>query len=260
MPALRELQLHVMDALLSGGLAPVTELIAAPDARAERRFRVYTNTVQANFRDALQSTYPAVRRLVGEDYFRQTAREFQRHHPSRSGDLAHCGQGFPNFLAQLHPDDGFSYLADVARLEWLIQEALLAAEHASLDLDSLARVPPAAYDGLRFELHPALRLFESRYPALAIWEVNVGSDAEPPTIDLRSGGNLIAIARHRLRLQFHRLSASEHCFLDAIARGECFSAAVDRAAQSDAAFDASAALQRFVAAEAVVGFTSTVQT
>ncbi|HWS62181.1 MAG TPA: DNA-binding domain-containing protein [Steroidobacteraceae bacterium] len=260
MRSLRELQIHVMDALLGAGLAPVTALISGPRAAAERRLGVYANTVQGNFRDALQSIYPAVRRLVGEDYFRQTAREFQRRHPSRSGDLSHCGQGFPNFLAQLHPDDSFTYLADVARLEWLIQESLLAAEHASLDLESLARVPPAAYDGLRFELHPALRLFESRYPALAIWEVNVGSDAEPPTLDLRSGADLIAIARHRLRLQFHRLSAGEHCFLDAIARGECFAAAVDRAAEADAVFDASAALQRFVAAEAVVAFTSMVKT
>jgi hypothetical protein len=260
MPALRELQLHVMDALLSGGLAPVTGLIAATDAAAERRFRVYANTVQANFRDALQSTYPAVRRLVGEDYFRQTAREFQHRHPSRSGDLSHCGQGFPNFLAHLHSDDAFSYLADVARLEWLIQESLLAAEHAPLDLASLARVPPAAYDGLRFELHPSLRLFESRYPTLAIWEVNVGSDAEPPTIDLRSGGDLIAIVRHRLQLQFHRLSAGEHCFLRACTCGECFKAAVDCGREADAAFDASAALQRFVAAEAVVAFTPMVKT
>jgi hypothetical protein len=260
MPALRELQLHVMDALLSGALAPVTGLISAPHAAAERRFRIYANTVQANFRDALQSTYPAVRRLVGEDYFRQTACEFQRLHPSRSGDLSHCGEGFPNFLAHLHSDDAFSYLADVARLEWLIQESLLAAEHAPLDLESLARVPPAAYDGLRFELHPSLRLFESRYPTLAIWEVNVGSEAEPPTIDLRSGGDLIAIVRRRLQLQFQRLSAGEHCFLRAFARGECFSDAVDCGGEADAAFDASLALQRFVAAEAVVAFTSMVKT
>jgi hypothetical protein len=249
-----------MDALLSAGPAPSLKLIAGPHAGAERRFGVYASTVHANFRDALQSTYPAVRRLVGEDYFSQTARQFQRHHPSRSGDLLHCGQEFPDFLAQLHSADAFTYLADVARLEWLIQESLLAAEHAALDLASLARVPPAAYDGLCFELHPSLRLFESRYPTLAIWEVNVGSDAEPPTIDLRSDGDLIAIVRHRLQLRFHRLSAGEHCFLRAFTHGECFSAAVDCGAAADAAFDASLALQRFVAAEAVVAFTSMVKT
>jgi len=249
-----------MDALLGGGLAPVAALIAGPHALVEGRFGIYANAVHGNFRDALHSTYPAVRRLVGEDYFRQTAREFQRHHPSRSGDLVHCGQEFPNFLAKLHADDGFAYLADVARLEWLIQESLVAAEHAPLDLASLARVPPAVYDGLRFALHPTLRLFESRYPTLAIWEVNVGSDAEPPTIDLRSGGDLLAIVRHRLQLRFHRLSAGEHCFLHAVARGECFSAAVDCGGDADAAFDAAAALKRFVAAEAVVAFSPLVKT
>jgi hypothetical protein len=260
MPSLRELQVHVMDALLGAGVRPVAALIAGPGARAEQRFGVYANTVQSTFRDALRSTYPAVRRLVGDDYFRQTAWEFQRLHPSRSGDLVHCAREFPIFLAQLHSDDGFAYLADVARLEWLIQDSLLAAEHAPLDLASLARVPPAAYDGLHFELHPTLRLFESRYPALAIWDVNVGSDAEPPAIDLRSGGDLIAIVRHRLQLQFLRLSAGEHCFLHACAQGECFSAAVDRGGEADAAFDAAAVLQRFVAAEAVVAFSSMVKT
>jgi hypothetical protein len=259
-PSLRELQAQVMDALLGAMSPAVTALIAGPPARAERRFGVYANTVQGNFRDALHSTFPAVRRLVGEDYFRQTAREFQRHHPSRSGDLLHCGEKFPNYLAQLHPDDEFTYLADVARLEWLIQESLLAAEHPPLDLAALGRVEPAAYDRLRFELHPALRLFESQYPALAIWECNVGGDAEPPTIDLRSGADRLAIVRHRLQLQFLRLNPGEHCFLREITRGECFSAAVDCGGEADADFDAAAALQRFVAAESVVAFTSMVKT
>jgi hypothetical protein len=258
MPSLRELQVSVMDALLGAGLPSMGGLIAGPPARAERRFGIYANTVRGNFRDALHATYPAIRRLVGEDYFCQTVWEFQRRHPSPSGDLSHCGEEFPGFLAQLHLDGEFMVLADVARLEWLIQESLLGAEHAPLDLQCLARVAPAAYDGLRFELHPTLRLFESRFPALAIWEVNVGSDAEPPMIDLRSGADRIAIVRQRLQLKFHRLSAGEHCFLQAFARGESFKAAVDRGGETDAAFDATAALQRFVTAEAVVAFSSTV--
>ena len=51
MPSLRELQVHVMDALLGAGLASVTALIAGPRAGAERRFGVYANTVQGNFRE-----------------------------------------------------------------------------------------------------------------------------------------------------------------------------------------------------------------
>jgi hypothetical protein len=258
MPSLRELQADFMDALLDTASAGRASALIA-GARAEGRLGVYANTVRRNFRDALLSTFPAVNRLVGEDYFRQAAGEFQRRHPSRSGDLTHCGEGFADFLALLHAEDGHAYLADMARLEWSIQESLLAAEHAPLDLAALARVPPDAYGDLCFKPHPALRLFESPYPTLAIWEANVGTDAEPPAIDLTSGGERLAILRQRLKLRFHRLSPGEHSFLCAVVRGERFSAAIEGGAAADAAFDATAALQRFVACEAIVDFSPPVQ-
>ncbi len=117
MPSLRSLQTDFLNALFGAELG-------------EGRLSLYQNNVRANFADSLRSTYPAVWRLVGEDYFRHAALEFQRSHPSRSGDLVHVGRGFAEHLAALHGDDGYRYLGDVARLEWLCQETLLAAEHA----------------------------------------------------------------------------------------------------------------------------------
>src|ERR1700730_5397699 len=184
MPSLPELQTRVLDALLTASPVRAIRLIAGHSGPAASRLGVYRNNVQGNFADALRSTFPVIWRLVGADYFRQTAREFQRHHPSRSGDLLHIGKPFPEYLAGLHLDDEFGYLGDVARLEWLVQETLLSAEHAPLDLQKLARVAPAEYDALRFALHPALRLFESRYPVLRIWEANLDGNAEPETIHL----------------------------------------------------------------------------
>lgn len=250
--SLRELQARVMDALL-GESAAALSLIAAPTVAAVARLGVYRNNVRSNFLDALQSSYPVIRRLVGEDYFRQLAREFHRHHPSTSGDLLHAGKRFPGYLAHLHAADEFSYLADVAQLEWIIQESLLAALHAPLDLARLAGVAPSAYEDLRFDLHPASRLFESRYPTLRIWEANVG-DTEPEMIDLGSGADRLAVARHGLELKFHRLSRGEYDFLNALRGGEPLSAAVAGGAAGDAEFDASASLRRFVAAEVVVDF------
>jgi hypothetical protein len=254
MPSLRELQTRVLDAILAGSPDGAVPLIAGHSGPAASRLGVYRNNVQSNFEEALRSSFPVIERLVGTDYFRQTAREFQRHHPSRSGDLLHVGKGFPEYLAGLHHDDDFGYLTDVARLEWLVQEALLSAEHDPLDLQKLARVAPDEYDTLRFELHPALRLFESRYPAWRIWEANASSNAEPETIHLDSGADLLAVARCRLQLQCHPLSGGEHCFLSSLSRGESFAAAVSQAEASDPRFDASAALRRFVAAEAIVDF------
>jgi len=258
MPSLRSLQTDVMNALLSGEAGPAAALIAlggaAASASPARRLEVYRTNVGANFIDSLHSSFPAVWRLVGEEYFRQVARDYHRENPSRSGDLLHVGRGFPAYLAKLHGADQYRYLADVARLEWLCEESLLAAEHAAMDLERLRGLAPSAYAALRFDVHPALRLFESPFPALRIWEANVAGDAEPEPIDLGAGSDCLAITRMRLKLTFHRLSRGEFNFLDSLRGGDDFSEAIERAGAGDDAFDAGAALRRFAAAEVIVDF------
>ena len=268
----------MLDAVLDGAAEPALSLIDAPVGIAAARIGVYRNTAQRNLADALQSAYPAVFRLVGEAYFRQTARAYGRRHPSRCGDLTHAGDAFPAYLGELHGDDEYRYLGDVARLELLIQDVLLAPEpgsgsvtgsaaatpgSAALDLARLATVPAGHHDSLRFILHPALRLFESPYPAHRIWQSNVDSDAEPPAIDLASGGDRLAVLRQRLQLQFHRLTPGERCWLEALGQGLRFAASVEAVAAAESAanatgaaagFDAAVALQRFVALGVIVDF------
>jgi hypothetical protein len=269
MTSLHELQSRLLDALLSASAeaqecataecatancAAAVALIDAPAPAAAARLAVYRNTVWSNVVGALRSTYPAVWRLVGEDYFLKVAREFIVRHPSTCGDLTPVGALFPAYLAQLHDHGEYGYLAEVARFEWLIQEALLCLEHPPFDLTRLAGVAPAAYDGLRFVLHPALHLFESRYPVRRIWESNVGSAAEPQSIDLAVGGERLALLQQRLQLHFHALTTGEWCWLEALQGGETFAASVEAALASDGAFDAVAALRRFVSIGAIVDF------
>ena len=253
MTSLHDLQTRILDALLNTSADSALSLIDAPAAGAGARLAVYRNTIRSNWVQALHSTYPAVRRLVGDDYFRQVAREFGHRHPSRSGDLRHVGELFPAYLAEVHSDDEYRYLGDVARLEFLIQEVLLAPDHAPLDLASLATVATAP-DDLLFMLHPALRPFESPFPVQRIWQSNVGSDAEPEILDLALGGDRLVVLRRRLQLQFHPLSRGEWCFLSSLGRGARFAAAVESADASDDEFDAARALQRLVGFGAIVGF------
>ena len=264
MPSLRELQSGVMRALLDGEPDGAVPLIAARGMAPKHRLDVYAGNARTNFIESLMSSYPAVRRLVGEDYFRQCARGFHTRHPSLSGDLQPAGTRFAQYLSELHGDDEFRYLSEVARLEWLVQESLLAADHGPLDLAKLQRVKPRDYDDLRFCLHPSARLFASKYPCVGIWEANVGSDAEPEPIDLGDGPDRALLVRNRGQLNCHRLSFGEQRFLQSVQAGERFAAAVEcGAARIEAAvagdgetdtFDAAAALQRFVLAGVIVDF------
>jgi hypothetical protein len=262
MPSLRELQSGVMHALLDGETSNAAPWIVARGIAPEHALSVYANNARTNFIESLMSSYPAIRRLVGDDYFRQCARGFHARHPSRSGDLQPAGAQFAQYLAELHGADEFSYLSEVARLEWLIQETLLAADHGPLDLAKLGAVAAGDYDDLRFYLHPSARLFASEFPCVSVWEANVGSEAEPELIDLGTGPDRALLVRNSGQLKCHRLNHGEFGFLQSVHAGERFAAAVENgvdrgeldAARGDGAFDAAAAMRRFVLAGAIVDF------
>jgi hypothetical protein len=274
--SLHELQRDFLRAILDDRASGAASSVRSDGIAAEQRLEVYAGNARANFSSALESSYPVIRRLVGAPYFEQCARGLQRGHPSRSGDLQPAGAMFPAYIAALHRDGEYRYLCDVARFEWLLQEALLAADHAPLDLGKLAAVAPADYDGLRFHLHPSLRLFDSPYPCLAIWQANSAAE-EPPVIDLTGapheriaimhsarmhgarmhGARVHGARMHGAReLRFHVLSAGEHAFLTALQRRVPFAAAIETPAVGAAAveFDPGAALRRFVLAAAIVDF------
>jgi hypothetical protein len=230
--------------IVDGGIGPA------------RRLEIYANNAAANFLETLQLEFPVIRRLVGDAYFGQCARDYRRGHPSRSGDLQRVGAAFPDYWRGRHGADRYRYLADVARLEWLIQESLTAADDAPFDLGRLGRVAPRDYDGLRFRLHAASRRFASPFPVRAIWAANQVADLDPPVIDLDTGGDRLLIVRSSGGFEFLPLSEGEWGFAAAIDQGADFSTAVTTAARSDGEFDATAALQKLVLGGAIVDFST----
>lgn len=261
MPTLPELQRQFLGAILDGGDAGA--LLVHGGIAPALRLNIYANNARSNFIDSLRLSFPVVLRLVGVEYFDQCARAYRAAHPSRAGDLHPAGAAFPAFLGELHAGGGHPYLGDVARLEWLCQEALMAADAARPDaaqfLGRLGAVAPSRLERLKFRLHPSARAFESRYPASDIWRANLG-DAEPELIDFAQGGERLLLLRAGGKLDMHRLTAGEHGFLQALQAAAEFGAALETGAAAveteacGAGFDAAAALQRFVAAEAIVDF------
>jgi len=74
-----------------------------PDRPAPPAFAVYRNTVMKGCIDALQANYPAVARLVGEEWFRAAAAVYVREHLPRTPMLLEYGAGFADFLARFEP-------------------------------------------------------------------------------------------------------------------------------------------------------------
>jgi hypothetical protein len=255
--ALRELQRQFSATLFAGrDGGELLEEVVADGIDAARRLDIYRNNLQEGFRKALALEFPVIERLVGNDYFHQLARDFLAAHPSRCGDLHHIGAPLPSFLTERFSDSDYAYLPDVARLEWAVEEAGIAADEPPFDLTSLQSIGAEDCARLRFALHPACRLVRSRYPILQIWRANQPELPGEEIIDLGQGGENVLVHRtfvdparggqFAAGVELLGLEASTFAFLEALAAGFDLAAALEASRHHDEQFDVGTALRRFI--------------
>ncbi len=249
MPPPADLQPAFAAALL-GAEAPIPEAIAARYANPPlRRFNVYRNTIVVSLVEAMADAYPAVFRLVGDAFFRATARLFVIEHPPASPVLLGYGAGFADFLQNFPPAAGLPYLADVARLEWAWLAAYHAADAEPLDIAALGGRDDAALDGATFDLHPSLGLVASAHPIVTIFAAN-RRDEPVGAIDLSVAEDALVV-RPEAEVVVRHLPAGGHAFIEALREGRTLGEAAEAGLTAASGFDLAANLSGLFTAGAV---------
>jgi Putative DNA-binding domain len=202
---------------------------------AQPAFAIYRNTVMKGCIDALQANYPAINRIVGEEWLRAAAVVYARDALPTQPMLLEYGADFADFLAQFEPAAELPYLPGVARLDRLWTEA-----HAATSEDALA---PAAVKTLacgnffrtRLQPHAATRWawFDSA-PIYTIWSRNRSDAVFDGDIDWQPEGALLT--RPGDSVQWRALDRAGCVFLDTCAAGGTLADAAQAAleAQADA--------------------------
>ena len=252
-PALRELQRGFADAVLGRGDAGA-RWVAGAGLAPTARLQVYANAIARTQIDTLRATYPAVLALVGAEFFEAAAARYRLRHPSTRGNLQAFGAAFAGFLAALPEAAALAYLPDVARLEWLRQEAALAADAEPIDpaawLAALDAPTP-----LQLVLHPSLRLLASAHPLLTIWRYAIAPAGDRLQLDGR--GEQVVLWRDGGEVALAATDAASHACIAALASGHDLDAAQAVALAVDADFDLAACLRSLIAQGLVVAFTQT---
>jgi hypothetical protein len=225
MPSLHELQ---------------SRFAAALADEADARIAVYRGTVTANYRGVLGATYRVVQQLVGAPFFNVAVDTYVRAHPSAGGDLNVYGDRFGEFLASYPHATEFAYLADVAQLEWAVDEAHRAADALGGPeeiLAALAIVPAEDVAAQRFVLDPSCRFVTSPYPVLRIWQVHQASFSGEVAVEFGKGTDWLLVRREVQAVVIERLTAADFAFLRAVHDGDDLATALDIALAAEATFD-----------------------
>lgn len=252
MLALRELQSVFADALLDAERPLPSDVVSHTAAVPTRRFNVYRNNVVVSLVEALQSTFPVVCRLVGDEFFGAMAKEYALANPPRSPILSRYGSGFPEFLAGFEPVADVPYIADVARLEWLQVRAFHAPDRVALDASRFVDLEPSAIPGLLLELHPSANLFTSMFPSVSIWKTNT-HDEEVQAVDLSLGGEDALVVRPQLQTIVLPLPKGGYAFIEALRARKRLSIAFQIASACGPDFDLQYGLAAMIDCGAIVG-------
>lgn len=220
MPTLREVQKAVALGLLTRDASAAVSHIVDDSIQAADRLCIYRNTLVGTLLGALRLTFPAVERLVGQEFFEGSAAAFIERHPARSAYLNEYGAAFGDFLAEFPPASSLPYLPEVARLEWAVSCAACAPDAPTVDPASLAKLDEADQGRLRFLAHPSVRLIGLRFPVDRIWcAVLDRDDGALADIDLNSESLWLVVHRCDEGVVVRRLTEEEWRFTAALCAG-----------------------------------------
>lgn len=144
---------------------------------------IYRNSVTLNWRNALADTYAVTYALVGQAFFNRLADGYATAHPSVSGDLNDFGEHFAAHVARDTHARELPYLTDIARLEWAVHRARLAADLP----DDASRV---------------MAEIASAYPIASIWNAHGADDVDAALaqIDIDDTPETACVLRRGLRV------------------------------------------------------------
>src|SRR5260370_16908625 len=172
--------------------------------------------------------------------------------PPRTPILLDYGAGFPDFIGEVEPAATLPSLADGARIERAWTEAYHAPEASPLDPAAFTAIEPDQLPEIRLLLHPSVRVVRSQFPALTIWQMNVG-DGVPAPVDLAVGEDVFVV-RPMADVEARSIPRGSLEFIQALAGGVSVLAPMQPSITSNFPFNLSPNLSDLMRSGALVGY------
>ncbi|WP_233281572.1 HvfC/BufC N-terminal domain-containing protein [Sphingomonas changnyeongensis] len=171
---------------------------------------VHRNNALVAAQTALQDNYPVLRAMIGADGFAALALRHIRRQPPADPRLCLYGRGLATTIARIRPLAAWPWLADVARLEWLVVRALFAADAKPL------RAPPSPSQ--RWPLAPATGWCASPHPVATLWAAHQPRAEWPAAFP--DHGELALVTRAGAGVQVRPVARDALPLLDALRAGK----------------------------------------
>lgn len=137
-------------------------------ASLDDSFAVYRNRYISRLSGVLELAYPAVRWVLGKDYFSQVCRKYIESLPSVSYNLVEYGDSFADFLRTMPGTRSIPFLFDLARFEWILNTFKSVAPPHPLPAERIRELMHS--EDFKVNFTEGTTVFESPFAIYEIWK------------------------------------------------------------------------------------------
>lgn len=215
------LQENFQNYLLQTDPNPVNFIVNTKKVKAKTRLAIYSRSYKWRLVEALATTYPVLKKYLGERKFNQVTLEYVNTHPSHFRSIRWFGNQLAEFLKTKTNDAHSPLLTELAQFEWVLAEVFDAQDQASLSVEQLAKIPIEDWPFMIFSAHPSIRRLNLKWNVAHIWQTLDKGQSKP-----RAKKNDESISwifwRKELLNQYCSLSHEEAWAIDALLNGKSF--------------------------------------
>jgi len=218
---LQDLQRLFQQRVLEGSSGIESQLVACETEYFPARLATYTDGYRSRLVEALSTTYPGLRALLGEDAFEQAVRRFIEVVPSRHYSIRYYGESLSEHIGAEHAEAEAKVLQDLARWEWALAEVFDAHDDVPVAPERLGGMAPDDWPCMVLSFRASVRSLTMASNAVQWWRWARDSGDRPPAFELGPAASW-RLWRQGIRTLFRSMDSSESAALAVVRGGGTF--------------------------------------
>ena len=223
MKRLRQLQENFQSYLIRPDNSMDGYVSSSKRVAARVRLTIYADAYRLRLLEALDTDFPGLHSLAGDEEFDRLGRAYIDAHPSAHFSLRWYGHHLTDFLRTTAPWCDHPVLAEMAAFEWAMSLAFDAADDGTVTLEDMAAVAPHAWGDMTLQPHASVHRVDLQWNVPLFWKaVEADAELEAP----QAGAHPIGwvIWRQGLNTHYRSLPVDEAWALDGLMAGHNFAA------------------------------------
>ncbi|MCB1828235.1 MAG: putative DNA-binding domain-containing protein [Coxiellaceae bacterium] len=219
MSHLRELQENFQSYIIEGNPAVINQISDFERLSAQQRADLYKTSYQLRLLEIMENDFSGLYAMMGKEAFEKMGRAYIDSYPSNHFNILYFDRHFSKFLSTY--EFAKPIYIEMADFEWLLGQALMAADAPQLTVNDLAKVPPEQWGGMRLTFHPSTRLIDLFTNAPEIWKAQSANEPVPKVSYHRTATTWL-VWRYDLHAYFLSLNAHQAWMFTAFQAGHDF--------------------------------------